>query len=92
MIKLSKTAEAAKKAVEKSQQKTAKVEMTLEEMIRQIRLNLDAHLAIPSHFVKALLDAYDLSIVERDRNSALMGNASDSTISDLFGFNVKTSI
>ena len=58
MSKISKTAKAAMDAVERGQ-RTEKKEMTKEEMIRQIRMNLDAGLSIPSQFTRTLLAEYD---------------------------------
>lgn len=58
MAAISKTAEAAKKAVAKSQQKEAKVR-TWEQILRDMRINLDAKLAVTSGDIRMLLEAYD---------------------------------
>jgi hypothetical protein len=59
MSKLSKTARAAMEAVERGQI-TRKVELTDAEKIRQIRLNLEAHLSVPPEFIRVLLGEYDV--------------------------------
>jgi hypothetical protein len=61
MNKLSKTAKAAMEAVQRGQV-SKKVELTDDEKIRQIRLNLDAGLSIPPDFIRALLREYDSAI------------------------------
>lgn len=61
MSKLSKTAQAAMNAVARGQQKE-KVELTPEEKLRQIRLNLDARLWIPPDQQRWLLAQYDAAI------------------------------
>lgn len=58
MSKLSKTAQAAMNAVARGQQKE-KIELTPEEKLKQIRLNLDARLWIPPDQQRWLLAQYD---------------------------------
>lgn len=55
----SKTAKAADKAVEKSQVKQ-KIERTPDQIVADIRKNLDAHLAVTSADIRVLLAAHDL--------------------------------
>lgn len=66
--KASKTAVAAQKAVEKSQAKL-KVERTPEQILSDLRRNLEAHLAITPGDIKVLMTAHDL-LLEAAQNSA----------------------
>jgi len=73
MTKLSKTAQAAMNAVERGNQKV-KVELTFEEKLRQIRLNLEAGLSIPPQYIRLLLEKYDelaarLAAIDSDTES-----------------------
>ena len=61
MGELSKTADAARKAVERSQKKAVK-ELTTEERIANIRKNVAAGLYVPAMEIGVLLDAYDITI------------------------------
>lgn len=58
MAEISKTAEAARKAVEKSKKKDAK-ELTVDERIRNLRNNVTAGLYVPVTEVALLLERYD---------------------------------
>ena len=57
----SKTADAARKAVEKSQKKDA-LYRTPEEVLKGIRSNIAARLAVPPQDQRFLLNAYDAAI------------------------------
>jgi len=75
-MSVSKTADAARKAVEKSQSK-GKVERTPEEVIEQIRRNFAANLAVTPDDQKFLLTQYDAAAAQESLRTGLLSIAND---------------